>query len=690
MEEFPFRAEGMRIALALFILTALAACGGSNASTPPALPGSNMQSTPNASTTQSVSAASGGTVALGGSGAQIVVTIPAHALAADASVTVSSFTTNVPKPANSSADVELPADAHFLAGFTVSTGGVPLVAPLKVSESISPSSAMSSPAYLAMYSASSGRYTVVDTATVTNSAVANDGAKTFVGVSSAGGAAAPYAFYASGTAPTPPAITIAVTPASPAPYTIGTSANFTASAKDANGNSYAFTPAFALSNSAIGSLQSSASNVMGATVTFGATQQSGTITATDARTGLSGSLEISVQSQRPATNGDTYAYSGTFTQEFDRALPSPMPTATASQSVTQTVSVKGGQTFQGQSNLFDVVSAETDTSSLQTVTSQSDTFVGFSSSSLPAQYLEYGSRWQDEMGNSISYVYATPRILDQLPEKSGNTWTNSAAASIDENESVGSTGSAFTSQLVYNADGTYSETSSYPPGYFGISSSSQRGVVVENSDGSGNYSVPIYGAGDVVFGAPVNGQIPYSVYRQASPAPTDTPLVTGTIGAWYSAPAFYSETNVDNGQTAVPAACNASSAFGSNAEQLVQTTSRLDTVLGYTESTTTTTYLVTGYGAVCIQMSDVTTSYYDFQGDSLALFYSHPYQITKISETLGLQQTGTSIIGSTTVRRSNAVTSAPAAYATIANSLFARTLEKTRRDRVQALRAGVK
>lgn len=671
---------GRRIALALFVLAALSGCGGGGGETVPSPPASGFstQPSPDATTSQSVPAATGGKITVGSGSAQVTVTIPAHALAADASITVSSFSSNPPAPANVSGNVQLPDGAHFLAGFTVSTGGVALLSPLLVSQALPSGAAASGAAYLAMFGSSNRRYSVVDTATISGSTVTNNNAKNFVGISSAAGSSTPYLFYTSNASPASAPISIVVAGASPGPYGLATSQTFMASAKDANGNPYAFTPSFTLSSTAIGSLQISPTNPLAASVSFGTIQTSGSIQATDSRTGLSGALDISVQSARPATNGNTYNYTGTFTQEFDRLLPSPMPTATSTQSVTQTVTVKGGQTFQGQSNLYDLSSSETDAGALQTVTSQTDTFVGFSASGPPIQYLEYGSTWQDQNGDSLSYVYPTPRILDELPESQGQTWTNSAAASITEDQSVNSTSAAFSSQRVYNADGTYTDKSSYPPGYFGIGSASNYGVIVENSDGSGYYSVPIYGAGDVVFGAPVSGQIPYQVYAEASPSPTSSPLVSGNIGAWYSTPALYSESNIDNGQTAIPASCNASNVFGTNAEQQVQTVNRLDTVLGFTETTTTTTYMVLGYGAVCIQMSDVTTSYYDFQGDSLSLFYSHPYQITKTTETLGLQQSGTTVIQSKSASRSASV-SASTAYATIVNSLFARTLDKSRR-----------
>lgn len=689
MEEVPLRFGGRPIALGLFVLAALCACGGGGGGfvAPPSTPGFSTQATPDGSATQSVSAAAGGKVTLGSGSAQVTVTIPAHALAADATITVSSYSANPPQPANVSGDVQLPGGARFLVGFTVSTGGVALLAPLQVSETLPSSGSAAGSTYLGMFSASSARYTTVDTATLSGSTVSNNNAKAFVGVSSAGGSATPYIFYTSSTSPASAPISIVVAGASPGPYAIGTTESFTASGKDADGNAYAFTPSFTLSNAGIGSLQVSPANPATATVSFSTAQQSGSIQASDSRTGLSGSLDLSVQSARPATNGNTYSYTGTFTQEFDRLLPSPMPTAISSQNVTQTINVKGGQTFQGQSNVYDISSAETDAGPLQTVASQSDTFVGFSSSGTPIQYLEYGSTWQNQNGDSLSYVYSAPRILDELPEAKGQTWTNTAAASITEDESVNSASAAFSSQRIYNADGTYIEKSSYPPGYFATWSPSNYGVIVQNGDGSGYYSVPIYGAGDVVFGAPVSGQIPYQVYAEASPSPTASPLVHGNIGAWYSTPALYSETNADNGQTAVPSACNASSVFGASAEQQVQTINRLDTILGYTETTTTTTYLVPGYGAVCIQMSDVTTSYYDFQGDSLSLFYSHPYQITRTSETLGLQQSGTIVIQSKSASRSVSM-SASTAYATIVNSLFTRTLERGRRLHVAAHSTG--
>ena len=629
-------------------LIALASCGGSNGAGPPSTPGSSGQNAPTTTATQLVKAATGGTVTLAGN-VPMTLTIPAHALAADANVTFASFTSAPPQPTGANG-AALPSGATFLGGFTISTGGVPLLTPLQVTESGSGSNATGL-VYLAMYNGKSGRYTIVDTATPNASGIANAGAKGYVGISSVGGSTTPYAFFSTTSASTPAPISLSVTPASPGPYAIGATETFTAAGSDANGNPYAFTPAFTLSSPAIGTLTPSATQPMSAMIAFGATQQNGYVQVADARSGLSADLNVSVESLRPASNGDTYSYTGTLTQVFSRTLPSPMPTASSTVNVAQTVTVKGNQTYQGVSNLYDFSTAETDTGSLQTTVSQSDEFEGFAPNGSLTALLDYGSNWQDEGGDTLAYVYPQPQIIDEIPEASGNTWKNTAAASVSENESNGNLGAAFSSERTYNADGTYSETSTYPAGYFNIGSPADHGELVENANGSGYYSVPLGGAGDVTFSAPASGQITVNAYFQPSPGPSDTPFFTQQIPAWFATtPVFYQESDADKGSVPMPQQCNASASFGTSGEEILQSISRLDTILGYTETTTTTTYLVPGYGAACIIMSDVLSSYYDFGGD-YPLFYSpnpttlSPYQVTTTTETLGLQQSGTNVIG---------------------------------------------
>jgi hypothetical protein len=676
------------------LLVAVAGCSG--AGSPTSLPVTPLvsnvgdspvsvnQRTPNASASQQIVAATGGTIVVKSGKSKLSVTVPPHALASNANVAVGIYLQGPPLPSGS-AKAPLPAGAQFLGGFSISTGGAALVAPLRATESYAAAPSGKS-LRLAMYGSKAGAYVDVDTATAANASVANANDTRYVSISSATGARNPYAFYATRVPRAPVPIALALTALAKPPYLVEKSVGLVASGADANGNPYAFTPAFAISNAALGKLMPSSANPYGVTLAFGNQQQTGVASAADARTKLTAQLNLSVQSQRPANGGDTYAYAGSMTQTFVRTLPSPLPVSRTRANVTTSVTVNGDQTFQGTKGLYDFVTSESDATNLQTTNTTTDAYVGFSSANAGGAfaYLEYGSNWADENGDSLSYVYPQPIVVDRLPNAAKQSWSNTAAATLYENETVGAGGAAFSAQRVYAANGTYGETSTYPPGYFGIGTPSDHGQIQENADGSGYYSVPIYGAGDIVYSAPAgkNGKyaISYSVYAQASPLPTASPLVAATIPAWYPPkPALYRETDVETGMTAIPAACKSSAVFGKRAEQLVQTIDRLDTILGYTEKTTQRTYLISGYGVVCTQLVDVQTSYYDFNGDSQFVFFAQPYQVTTTSETLGLQQSGTNVQGAN-VRRASAIARVNA-YTLIAHSAFTRAIERLRQDR---------
>jgi hypothetical protein len=85
------------------------------------------------------------------------------------------------------------------------------------------------------------------------------------------------------------------------------------------------------------------------------------------------------------------------------------------------------------------------------------------------------------------------------------------------------------------------------------------------------------------------------------------------------------------------------SSYGTSGNTLVQTTNRLDTVLGYTDTQVQTTYTNAQYGPVCVVLSDVQNDYYDYQDDFGAAdgFHLHfpgtPLSTTTIDETLTLQ-----------------------------------------------------
>jgi hypothetical protein len=269
-----------------------------------------------------------------------------------------------------------------------------------------------------------------------------------------------------------------------------------------------------------------------------------------------------------------------------------------------------------------------------------------------ANLVEYGYKSVDDAGNSLSAQFTTPIVVDELPETNNASWSNGEATTFTEKDADGTS-----STRTYAASGTYTETTAI--GSIGLTTS-----ITENADGSGiidangNY---LGGAvNNIVFStpAPAGGQITVTVnYVQPptpSPAPSGqpTPTAAPTIPprvyiapAWYGtgSPVFYSQQTTVSTGAAYPASCAVPAAYGTSGNKLVQTTTRLDTVLGYTDTQTQTTYTNVQFGPVCVVVSDVQKDYYDYQDDFAAANGQHFHfpgsslSTTTISETLTLQ-----------------------------------------------------
>lgn len=352
----------------------------------------------------------------------------------------------------------------------------------------------------------------------------------------------------------------------------------------------------------------------------------------------------------PRTAGDTFVYSGQLQQAFQTfpevvppGTPAPEPTSLSTTNVTQTVTVKTNQSFNGTSGLAQLHDAETDalTSGLKTSTSTTDTYESVPQSGSTA-LLSYGSQFADEAGDTTSTLYAPPLVLDQLPQTPGARWSNGPAGTIDEALAGNATGSAVTVVRSVNSDGSYSEKTTYPPnysapGYTGV------GQIQENADGSGTFSFV------------ANGSAISITYSQPEPQPSGPPLITvkeygslnttGTastsfqLPAWYgNVPALYAETDQDQGTQPIPSACGLANTLPAHGTALAQTISRTDTILGYTEQETTTSYVAAGYGTLCTISTDKQTFYYDFTGDQKYAFTATtPLQITTVNQVLALQ-----------------------------------------------------
>jgi hypothetical protein len=390
----------------------------------------------------------------------------------------------------------------------------------------------------------------------------------------------------------------------------------------------------------------------------------------------------------PRTDGDVYVYSGQLQQTFQSfpevvplGTPSPEPTSVTTENVTQNISVKSNQTFNGGTGLYNLHSAETDaiTTGLKTTTSTTDTYEAIAQSGTSSQLLDYGSQFADEAGDTTTTMYSPQAILDELPEMPGAQWSNGPGATIDEALAGNSSGSAITSVRTVNSDGSYSENTTYPPnysapGYTGV------GQIQENTDGSGTFSFVANGGAIAI------------TYSKPEPQPTGAPLITVNeylglnttvkpyatfqLPTWYgNAPALYNESDLDEGTVTVPAACGLAKTFPSQATAIAQTISRTDTILGYTEQQTTTNYVAAGYGNLCTISKDTQTFYYDFNGDQPFVYtQAPPLQITTVAETLALQPG--SVVGGTPMK---------VAVGTALQASFRRAVSNVRQTRTMQL-----
>jgi hypothetical protein len=386
---------------------------------------------------------------------------------------------------------------------------------------------------------------------------------------------------------------------------------------------------------------------------------------------------------RPAGSGDAFTFGGSQTLTYVRPplttspLPSPNPGSSVSTitTIAQQIAVSPGQTFQSRTGLYDFTIAETDAAPLKTTTLVTHEYLAYGSAGLTTAVSIVGSTTTSSDGAVYLTVYGPGNgVLDVLPETPGRIGTaaNNAALTTTETDPDGQV----TSRTV-NPDGSYTESAKFPDG--------TSSLAIQKADGTGSYSFP-YAINDAEYGngvAPPNtvltvtpptsapgigAYIPVSIAYSfgATPVPSGsaTPVATPTPVARFVQPIWYpggvyptvpsTEAYVDAGSAALPAACSVPAALlaGRATNKLVQTISRVDSVLGETELETTTTYTAVGLGVVCLQQSDLVTHYYDFTGQSYKTIATSgtPVQTDAL--------TGTLVLQSATVKASSAIRSA--------------------------------
>jgi hypothetical protein len=233
-----------------------------------------------------------------------------------------------------------------------------------------------------------------------------------------------------------------------------------------------------------------------------------------------------------------------------------------------------------------------------------------------------------------------PRLIDELPEVPGASWSNSAAESLNETSPGNQT-----SVRNVNADGSYTDTTTYPSGsQYTPPPAPVTATIVENSNGSGSYSFPFDGPPNTVVTLGSPQPAPASVIPITITEPGFAPI-TGTVPVWFPTPlVLYSETDTNNGAQNIPAACNVPAGLGQTANAIVQTATTTDTILGTIETLVQTEYVVPTNGVACVVLDDVLVSYYDYSGQSVDVinFSSTPVETATVTTTLGLTEASVS------------------------------------------------
>jgi hypothetical protein len=361
----------------------------------------------------------------------------------------------------------------------------------------------------------------------------------------------------------------------------------------------------------------------------------------------------------------------------------PLNTAAA---VNQTITVSAIATCPPTSNnvvytcnptnpqgLRDFHDAETDAYGLYTNNVTTDAYVG----PLNTAWVNFGTVVNDGAGDTYYTSYTPGDEIDLVQDTAATTWTNSTVAtSVDILDGDGTP-----TEQNAQAGGSYVETLEVLGGYY-------LGLTL-NADGSGTYgggqpfslglgagannlttnASNTFAAWDRHYGLTFSSPGPTNVtiLEIASPAPapvgtatarpTATPAVVATPLNWYTTP-LHTENDALTLSVTLPGGCSVPAQFGTTGNKIVQTTYLADPVLGYAENETITTYIVNGYGPVCIVLADTQKNFYDFNSDfsrggssgtSFAGFFqgggSTPMSTETISETLTLQSaTGSDVL----------------------------------------------
>ncbi len=403
----------------------------------------------------------------------------------------------------------------------------------------------------------------------------------------------------------------------------------------------------------------------------------------------------------PSAAGDMFAFTGSMVQNDTYTYPvgSPLPATSSTAKVSQAVTVFATANPNGGGQVQDFHSVETDAYPAQTVGETTDYY--FKSGST-FSLIGYAST--DGSGNRSTMMFTAPQVVDQIPETTGASWTNNPAGQLSQTfiDGKSATRTIASNGTYVDSVQVYGTTTNYPS----IASS-----VTENPDGSGVFQIIYYENGragyqpnEVVYqnyavspptAQSTNAQFLYITSQNypvyfGSPSPP-TPSPYATLPIWYTSPlSLYGESDKNLGTTAVPASCNLPASLGTTATEIQQTVTSTDTVLGMTTATTTKSYVVDGYGPVCVQLSSTVSAYYDYNKDTYfgaILYQATPMQTTTYTESLTLQpqQSYQQIAGKVTTHSGSAFAAITPAEIAIARLRLKQRLVANRFARIRSI-----
>jgi len=365
---------------------------------------------------------------------------------------------------------------------------------------------------------------------------------------------------------------------------------------------------------------------------------------------------------QPPTAGSSWTYSGTLTQSIVQSSPCPIPTpavpATAVVGVQVNVTSAPGGSPGGS---VDEHSVEQDAFATNTTQVTTDAIVSGN--------VESSETSVDLSTNKVVTTYGTSGL------------TFGAAATNDPPSTVNTTfadGTTFDRSYAGTNDGAYAETDTLA-GF-----AANPATITVRSDGSATYEItslnPNSGTvstASVTMGAPAGGGIAFDYSGQ-----------TFTVPAWFTGGPLYSDVTVANGVQALAAACGSGSQLGGGTgNEFVRTIDVIDPALGYKDTRTVTSWVVSNYltsglnvGPVCVVISDTQKLYYDFLLNTpFGLYYTSdgkPLQVSTLNESFAFSANP---VGYARVRSDAQTAAAAATFALRTSAIpFERAIERGR------------